>query len=884
MQRTLIRGLAGSALVMALLAAQAFGAVTLTPLPGSTPQTAHPLANVPNPVGVVATSNGVPVANLPITFQLDGYSDIAVGGTWVTVNTDANGVATLPPPGATAWNNVGVHTWNAAEPGGATATFTFTTAGGIATQVVVVSGAGQTVAAGSAFPQPFVAKVLDSSGAPIPYSPVSFVGPPSGPSGTFDNDDFVLTDASGIAVSSRFTANTIIGSSWALAYGSVYFGPGYAQFPFTIVSAPKTWVGGTTGVWSNPANWQPAAAPIAGDQVVFPAGPNVTSTNDIAGLSLDSITAFSPVDVSGNALTLNGANPLDLHAASNIGVALRLAADSPVLSLGGDTHLAAPTTVHSGTLKIAAAGADVWVQAVIQESQVGIDATARNLYLNVGETSSYTGPVTIATSAAATIYSDGLGQSTSAAHIVADTFNLLDYDGRVFTRALDLFINNFTFSASELAGPIALRGGPMVKATANARISGAITGGISAAIWVAAGSSTITLSNSGNAFYGFEVLGDAAVGAAGTLPASGPVMIYPGGHLNLGTYPQSVNGLGCAGTLSMTPLGPLTVAVASGLNNCQLQLTAPAGYVFPSTDVPLIINTANTPTDGTFAGLREGAAVTVNGTTRTISYLGGSGHDIVLKAGSNAGPPSGPTSPAIGNVQDMWWNPSENGWGMSLIQHNDTLFGAFYIYDSNGKPTWFVMPGGSWDPGHTIYSGSLYQPTGTPFFAYDVQNLHVGSAIGTVAVTFQDSYNAIVDYSIAGVSGRKFVTREIFANGAIVSPVRSDLWWGGSSQNGWGITVLQQASTLFAVWYTYDANGHPAWYVMPGGAWTASDTYEGTLYRTTGAPWVGKTYDPSKLQVTNAGTFKFQFNGDSATFTYSADGHSGSIPLVREPF
>ncbi|HSS26398.1 MAG TPA: hypothetical protein VLL50_00440, partial [Usitatibacter sp.] len=192
--------------------------------------------------------------------------------------------------------------------------------------------------------------------------------------------------------------------------------------------------------------------------------------------------------------------------------------------------------------------------------------------------------------------------------------------------------------------------------------------------------------------------------------------------------------------------------------------------------------------------------------------------------------------------------------------------------------------GGTWDSTHAIYSGALYQPTGTPFFAYNAQNLQVGNAIGTVSIVFQDANNATVDYTIGGVTGRKFVTREIFANGAAVAPVRSDLWWGGSSQNGWGITVLQQATTLFGVWYTYDANGHPVWYVMPGGSWTAADTYEGGLYRTAGSPWVGKTYDPSKLQVTNAGTYKFQFNGDSATFTYSADGHSGSVPLVREPF
>ena len=60
-------------------------------------------------------------------------------------------------------------------------------------------------------------------------------------------------------------------------------------------------------------------------------------------------------------------------------------------------------------------------------------------------------------------------------------------------------------------------------------------------------------------------------------------------------------------------------------------------------------------------------------------------------------PPTPPTAPGTitDHLQDMWWAGSaENGWGMSLVQHNDTLFGALYIYDRTGKPIWVVMPGG----------------------------------------------------------------------------------------------------------------------------------------------------------------------------------------------
>jgi hypothetical protein len=250
-------------------------------------------------------------------------------------------------------------------------------------------------------------------------------------------------------------------------------------------------------------------------------------------------------------------------------------------------------------------------------------------------------------------------------------------------------------------------------------------------------------------------------------------------------------------------------------------------------------------------------------------------------------PASGSTPFAMTvSAQDMWWvGPSENGWGMSLIQHNDIIFAALYIYGASGNPTWLVMPGGSWDSTHAIYQGSLYEPSGSPFYAYDTTKFVAGNARGTITVAFTDSNNATLQYTIDGVTGSKSISREIFADGAANGTNHSDLWWGGTSQDGWGITVLQQASTLFAVWYTYDASGKPIWYVIPDGAWDGSGvTYSGTLYRTTGSPWLGATYDPSKVNVVNAGTYSFTFGGDGATFRYSADGHSGSVPLVGEPF
>jgi hypothetical protein len=222
---------------------------------------------------------------------------------------------------------------------------------------------------------------------------------------------------------------------------------------------------------------------------------------------------------------------------------------------------------------------------------------------------------------------------------------------------------------------------------------------------------------------------------------------------------------------------------------------------------------------------------------------------------------------------------------MSVVQHRDTLFGVIYAYDAAGKPTWYVMPGGSWNASHTAYAGSLYRTHGTPWSAYDASKLVVGDPVGqaTLDVTDPDAVRLI--YRVGDVSGTKIVSRQAFGPVDTASTVDAgDMWWGGAAQNGWGIAVLQQYRSLFAVWFTYDDTGAPTWLVMPAGSWGDAQTWQGRLYRTTGAPWLGAPYDANALELADAGTLKFRFAGDNATMDYVIDGHAGSLALTRNPF
>lgn len=238
-------------------------------------------------------------------------------------------------------------------------------------------------------------------------------------------------------------------------------------------------------------------------------------------------------------------------------------------------------------------------------------------------------------------------------------------------------------------------------------------------------------------------------------------------------------------------------------------------------------------------------------------------------------------------LQDMWWaGQDENGWGMSLVQHGERLFAAIYVYDAAGNPTWYVMPGGTWNEARTVYSGPLYAPRGSPYSEYDASKLVVGSAAGTATITFTGDSAATLEATIGTATVRKALTRQLFGPAeATAAPLQAgDMWWGGPSQNGWGLALLQQHRTLFGVWFTYDASGAPTWFVMPSGFWLDPQTWQGRIYRATGSPWLDQPYDASRLASADVGSFTLRFAGDSATLTYTIDGKANTMALVRQAF
>src|SRR5512132_2154613 len=64
------------------------------------------------------------------------------------------------------------------------------------------------------------------------------------------------------------------------------------------------------------------------------------------------------------------------------------------------------------------------------------------------------------------------------------------------------------------------------------------------------------------------------------------------------------------------------------------------------------------------------------------------------------------------NYSDIWWNPSESGWGVTVADHETQLFAVWYTYDTDGSPLWLTVPGGTFNSNRTVFSGDVYRTTG----------------------------------------------------------------------------------------------------------------------------------------------------------------------------
>jgi hypothetical protein len=121
------------------------------------------------------------------------------------------------------------------------------------------------------------------------------------------------------------------------------------------------------------------------------------------------------------------------------------------------------------------------------------------------------------------------------------------------------------------------------------------------------------------------------------------------------------------------------------------------------------------------------------------------------------------------DASDLWWNSSESGWGVNVIQQDRVLFMTLFAYGSDNKHVWYVGPdveysGTNLNAG-AVFSGKWYETTGPYFGAgtFDPNGVTVRE-VGTVTFTMNTVGTATLQYTVDGVSVTKQVIRQTWRN------------------------------------------------------------------------------------------------------------------------
>lgn len=116
---------------------------------------------------------------------------------------------------------------------------------------------------------------------------------------------------------------------------------------------------------------------------------------------------------------------------------------------------------------------------------------------------------------------------------------------------------------------------------------------------------------------------------------------------------------------------------------------------------------------------------------------------------------AGVNSAGVPDYSGNWWNPSQNGWGLTVVEQNNIIFVLAFVYNAPGQPM-FLQVGGPLQKnpqtGQDFLVGPLAMSFGSQPMNYDVTKLKVAS-VGTATITFSDPYHATFTYNYVDPSG-----------------------------------------------------------------------------------------------------------------------------------
>jgi hypothetical protein len=223
---------------------------------------------------------------------------------------------------------------------------------------------------------------------------------------------------------------------------------------------------------------------------------------------------------------------------------------------------------------------------------------------------------------------------------------------------------------------------------------------------------------------------------------------------------------------------------------------------------------------------------------------------------------------------DLWWNPTESGWGIQLVHRGNLIFATLFVYDSSQVPIWY---GGTLYPtaASFTWSGSNYETAGpwfgnVPFNPAQVTN----RIVGTMTWIATSTTTGTLTYTVDGVQVTKLLTRQTLVFDDFSGTFQGAIHRAASSCSSPG----NNTTTELGVGLFIDQVNNPgstAMSITTSDALGAVCTYSGTLSQAGQMGSIVGSYSCNTGDSGNFSMFELQVNissisgrfGQSSNFT-----------------
>ena len=235
------------------------------------------------------------------------------------------------------------------------------------------------------------------------------------------------------------------------------------------------------------------------------------------------------------------------------------------------------------------------------------------------------------------------------------------------------------------------------------------------------------------------------------------------------------------------------------------------------------------------------------------------------------------------DMSDLWWIPSESGWGIQIVQAEATIFATMFVYGANGQPTWYVALLKDQTFGDNTWTGTLYATTGPWFGALPFDPAAViPTPVGTMTFQAQQIDAALLTYTVNGLQIVKQIQRESLATidfTGSYSGVLSEAAYGGPCAPA----VITDATPA-----TFDITQNGASIRIDASSPVRTCTLDGTYVQTGHMGYVTGNYscvggDSGTFAMSEMTATWFDFHARVATVSQSGCTLKGFASGLRQP-